>query len=78
MKKNVLDKELKDRGIDPLKGDREESDRRTTSIEQQKKQITLDRRERLKDATRNFSINTATMPIYTRLLEDAARRRLES
>jgi len=79
IEKDLVDKELKDRGIDTVEEDATSGvDKATTkSIEQQKKQTKFDRGERLKDALQTAGINFATMPIYTRILEDAARRRLE-
>ena len=79
IEKDLVDKELKDRGIDTVKEDATSGvDEATTeSIEQQKKQTKFDRGERLKDALQTAGVNFATMPIYTRILEDAARRRLE-
>ena len=79
IEKDLVDKELKDRGIDTVEEDATSGvDEATTkSIEQQKKQTKFDRGERLKDALQTAGINFATMPIYTRILEDAARRRLE-
>ena len=47
------------------------------SIEQQRKQSKFDRQERLKDTLQTQAVNFATIPFYTRLLEDAAKRRLE-
>ena len=49
----------------------------TKSIEQQRKQSKFDRQERLKDTLQTTATNFATIPFYTRLLEDAAKRRLE-
>jgi len=79
IEKDLVNKELKDRGIDTVEEDATSGVDKatTTSIEQQKKQTQFDRRERLKDALQTAGINFATMPIYTRILEDAARRRLE-
>jgi hypothetical protein len=79
IEKDLVDKELKDRGIDTVEEDATSGiDKATTkSIEQQKKQTQFDRGQRLRDALQTAGINFATMPIYTRILEDAARRRLE-
>ena len=79
IEKDLVDKELKDRGIDTVEEDATSGVDKatTTSIEQQKKQTQFDRRQRLRDALQTAGINFATMPIYTRILEDAARRRLE-
>ncbi len=79
IEKDLVNRELKDRGIDTVEEDATSGvDKATTeSIEQQKKQTKFDRGERLKDALQAAGINIATMPIYTRILEDAAKRRLE-
>ena len=47
------------------------------SIEQQRKQSEFERRQRLQDTLQTTATNFATIPFYTRLLEDAAKRRLE-
>ena len=52
-------------------------DKARKSIEQQRKQSAFDRRERLKDTLQTTATNFATIPFYTKLLEDAAKRRLE-
>jgi len=76
---DLVNKELVNKGIDTVEEDATSGvDEATTeSIEQQKKQTKFDRGERLKDALQTAGVNFATMPIYTRILEDAARRRLE-
>ena len=76
---NLLKSQLEASGIDVTEEDATSGvDEATTeSIEQQKKQSKFDRRERLKDSLQAAGVQIATMPIYTRLLEDAARRRLE-
>ena len=42
-----------------------------------RKQNELEREERRKDTLQSTALNIATTPIYTRLLEDAAKKRLE-
>jgi len=76
---DLVNQELVNKGIDVVEEDATSGvDKATTeSIEQQKKQSKFDRRERLKDALQTAGVNFATMPIYTRLLEDAAKKRLE-
>ena len=78
IEKDLVNKELKDRGIDTVEEDATSGvdEATTTSIEQQKKQTQFDRGQRLRDALQTAGINFATMPIYTRILEDAAARRL--
>ena len=70
----AVNKELEKLEIDPTKGVDAATDK---SIEQQRKQSAFDRRERLKDTLQTTATNFATIPFYTRLLEDAAKRRLE-
>jgi len=76
---DLVNQELVNKGIDTVEEDATSGvDKATTeSIEQQKKQTKFDRGERLKDALQTAGVNIATMPIYTRILEDAAKRRLE-
>jgi hypothetical protein len=80
IEKDLVNKELKNKGlIDTVEEDATSGvDKATTkSLEQQKKQTQFDRGQRLRDALQTAGVNFATMPIYTRILEDAARRRLE-
>ena len=72
LEKQAVDKKLEKVDISPTEGVDA-----TKSIEEQRKQTKFDRGERLKDALQAAGINIATMPIYTRILEDAAKRRLE-
>ena len=76
---NLLKSQLEAAGIDVPEDDATKGvDKATTkSIEQQRKQSAFDRRERLKDTIQTQATNFATIPFYTRLLEDAAKRRLE-
>ena len=76
---DLVNQELVNRGIDTVEDDATSGvDKATTkSIEQQRKQSAFDRRERLKDTLQTQATNFATIPFYTRLLEDAAKRRLE-
>ena len=76
---STVNQELVNRGIDTVEDDATSGvDKATTkSIEQQRKQSAFDRRERLKDTLQTQATNFATIPFYTRLLEDAAKRRLE-
>ena len=76
---DLVNQELVNRGIDTVEDDATSGvDKATTkSIEQQRKQSEFDRRERLKDTLQTQATNFATIPFYTRLLEDAAKRRLE-
>jgi len=76
---DLVNQELVNRGIDTVEDDATSGvDKATTkSIEQQRKQSAFDRRERLKDTLQTTATNFATIPFYTRLLEDAAKRRLE-
>ena len=76
---NLLKSQLEAAGIDVPEDDATKGvDKATTkSIEQQRKQSAFDRRERLKDTLQTQATNFATIPFYTRLLEDAAKRRLE-
>tara|TARA_R100000988_G_C3995716_1_gene165586 strand:- start:89 stop:1144 length:1056 start_codon:yes stop_codon:yes gene_type:complete len=79
IEENIVKQELENKGIDVVEEDATSGvDKATTqSIEQQKKQTQFDRGQRLRDALQTAGVNFATMPIYTRILEDAARRRLE-
>ena len=79
IEENLINRELETQGIDTVEegatsGVDENIDK---SIEQQKKQSSFDRKERLKDTLQTTATNFATIPFYTRLLEDAAKRRLE-
>ena len=79
IEENLINRELETQGIDTVEegatsGVDENIDK---SIEQQQKQTKFERGERLKEALQAAGVNIATMPIYTRLLEDAAKRRLE-
>ena len=76
---NIVKSQLEAAGIDVPEDDATKGvDKATTkSIEQQRKQSAFDRRERLKDTLQTQATNFATIPFYTRLLEDAAKRRLE-
>ena len=76
---NIVKSQLEAAGIDVPEDDATKGvDKATTkSIEQQRKQSAFDRRERLKDTLQTKATNFATIPFYTRLLEDAAKRRLE-
>ena len=79
IEENLINRELETQGIDTVEegatsGVDENIDK---SIEQQQKQSKFERGERLKEALQAAGVNIATMPIYTRLLEDAAKRRLE-
>ena len=76
---NLVKSQLEAAGIDVPEDDATKGvDEATTkSIEQQRKQSAFDRRERLKDTLQTQATNFATIPFYTRLLEDAAKRRLE-
>lgn len=79
IQKDLVDKELVDKGIDTVEEDATSGVDAATdkSIEQQRKQSKFDRQERLKDTLQTQAVNFATIPFYTRLLEDAAKRRLE-
>ena len=79
IEENLINKALVDSGIDTVEEDATSGvDEATTkSIEQQRKQSKFDRQERLKDTLQTTATNFATIPFYTRLLEDAAKRRLE-
>ena len=79
IEENLINKALVDSGIDTVEEDATSGvDAATTkSIEQQRKQSKFDRQERLKDTLQTTATNFATIPFYTRLLEDAAKRRLE-
>ena len=76
---NLLKSQLEAAGIDVPEDDATKGVDAATdkSIEQQRKQSAFDRRERLKDTIQTQATNFATIPFYTRLLEDAAKRRLE-
>jgi hypothetical protein len=76
---NLVKSQLEAAGIDVTEDDATLGVDKATdkSIEQQKKQSAFDRRERLKDTLQTTATNFATIPFYTRLLEDAAKRRLE-
>ena len=76
---DLVNQELVNRGIDTVEDDATSGVDKATdkSIEQQRKQSAFDRRERLKDTLQTTATNFATIPFYTRLLEDAAKRRLE-
>jgi hypothetical protein len=76
---NLVKSQLEAAGIDVTKDDATSGVDKATdkSIEQQRKQSAFDRRERLKDTLQTQATNLATIPFYTRLLEDAAKRRLE-
>ena len=76
---DLVNQELVNRGIDTVEEDATSGVNQATdkSIEQQRKQSAFDRRERLKDSLQTTATNFATIPFYTRLLEDAAKRRLE-
>ena len=76
---NLLKSQLEAAGIDVPEDDATKGVDAATdkSIEQQRKQSEFDRRERLKDTIQTQATNFATIPFYTRLLEDAAKRRLE-
>ena len=79
IEEKLINKALVDSGIDTVEGDATSGVDAATdkSIEQQKKQSSFDRKERLKDTLQTTATNFATIPFYTRLLEDAAKRRLE-
>ena len=79
IEEKLINKALVDSGIDTVEEDATSGvDEATTkSIEQQRKQSKFDRQERLKDTLQTTATNFATIPFYTRLLEDAAKRRLE-
>jgi len=79
IEQNLVNRELETQGIDTVEEDATSGVDKATekSIEQQKKQSAFDRRERLKDTLQTTATNFATIPFYTRLLEDAAKRRLE-
>ena len=79
IEQNLVNRELETQGIDTVEEDATSGVGAATdkSIEQQKKQSAFDRRERLKDTIQTQATNFATIPFYTRLLEDAAKRRLE-
>ena len=79
IQKDLVNKELVDKGIDTVEEDATSGVNAATdkSIEQQRKQSAFDRKERLKDTLQTTATNFATIPFYTRLLEDAAKRRLE-
>ena len=79
IEENLVKQELENKGIDVVEKDATSGvDEATTkSIEQQRKQSKFDRQERLKDTLQTTATNFATIPFYTRLLEDAAKRRLE-
>jgi hypothetical protein len=79
IEENLVKQELENKGIDVIEEDATAGiDEATTeSIEQQRKQSKFDRQERLKDTLQTTATNFATIPFYTRLLEDAAKRRLE-
>ena len=76
---DIVKRELVDKGIDTVEEDATSGVDKATdkSIEQQRKQSKFDRQERLKDSLQTQAVNFATIPFYTRLLEDAAKRRLE-
>ena len=76
---NLVKSQLEAAGIDVPEDDATKGVDAATdkSIAQQKKQSAFDRRERLKDTLQTTATNFATIPFYTRLLEDAAKRRLE-
>ena len=76
---NLVKSQLEAAGIDVTEDDATLGVDKATdkSIEQQRKQSEFDRRERLKDTIQTQATNFATIPFYTRLLEDAAKRRLE-
>ena len=76
---NLVKSQLEAAGIDVPEDDATLGVDQATdkSIEQQRKQSEFDRRERLKDTIQTQATNFATIPFYTRLLEDAAKRRLE-
>ena len=76
---DIVKRELVDKGIDTVEEDATSGVSAATdkSIEQQRKQSKFDRQERLKDTLQTQAVNFATIPFYTRLLEDAAKRRLE-
>jgi len=76
---DLVNQELVNRGIDTVEEDATSGVNKATdkSIEQQRKQSAFDRKERLKDTLQTQATNFATIPFYTRLLEDAAKRRLE-
>ena len=76
---NIVKSQLEAAGIDVPEDDATKGVDAATdkSIEQQRKQSEFDRRERLKDTIQTQATNFATIPFYTRLLEDAAKRRLE-
>ena len=79
IEENLVKQELENKGIDVVEEDATSGIDKNIdkSIEQQEKQSRFDRGQRLKDALQAAGVNIATMPIYTRILEDAARRRLE-
>ena len=76
---DLVNQELVNKGIDTVEDDATSGVDKATdkSIEQQRKQSKFDRQERLKDTLQTQAVNFATIPFYTRLLEDAAKRRLE-
>ena len=76
---DLVNQELVNKGIDTIEEDATSGVNAATdkSIEQQRKQSKFDRQERLKDTLQTQATNLATIPFYTRLLEDAAKRRLE-
>jgi len=76
---DLVNQELVNKGIDTVEEDATSGVDKATdkSIEQQRKQSKFDRQERLKDTLQTQATNFATIPFYTRLLEDAAKRRLE-
>ena len=79
IEENLINRELETQGIDTVEEDATSGVDKATdkSIEQQRKQSKFDRQERLKDTLQTTATNFATIPFYTRLLEDAAKRRLE-
>lgn len=79
IEENLVKQELENKGIDVVEEDATlgVDEATTKSIEQQRKQSKFDRQERLKDTLQTTATNFATIPFYTRLLEDAAKRRLE-
>ena len=79
IEEKLINQELDTQGIDTVEEDATSGVDKATdkSIEQQRKQSKFDRQERLKDTLQTTATNFATIPFYTRLLEDAAKRRLE-
>ena len=79
IEEKLVNQELDTQGIDTVEEDATSGVDKATdkSIEQQRKQSKFDRQERLKDTLQTTATNFATIPFYTRLLEDAAKRRLE-